>query len=72
MRAIRGVDDMIALLVEKLDKMGILDDTFIFFTSDHGYKLGQWRLGCSKEGGYSIGGSFQTEFMSQNLNHKTQ
>ena len=49
-RSVRGVDDMIELLVARLDEMGILDDTYIFFTSDHGYKLGEWRLGCSKQG----------------------
>ena len=51
-RSIKGVDDMIALVIDKLDKLGILDNTFVFFTSDHGYKLGEWRVGCSKQHPY--------------------
>jgi len=51
-RAISGVDDMIGLVYDALEKHGILDDTYIFFSSDHGYKLGEWRLGCSKEHPY--------------------
>ena len=64
MRAVRGVDDMIELLVERLDKMGILDDTYVFFTSDHGYKLGEWRLGCSKQGQ-----KFNMEILSECILH---
>jgi N-acetylglucosamine-6-sulfatase len=48
-RAIQGVDDMIALVVARLEALGVLDDTYIFFSSDHGYKLGEWRVGCSKQ-----------------------
>jgi N-acetylglucosamine-6-sulfatase len=51
-RAIVGVDDMIGLLVAELEKLQILDSTYIFVTSDHGYKLGEWRMGCSKEHPY--------------------
>jgi arylsulfatase A-like enzyme len=35
-RAIQGVDDMIALVVERLETLGVLDNTYIFFSSDHG------------------------------------
>ena len=48
-RAIQGVDDMIELVVNRLEALGVLDDTYIFFSSDHGYKLGEWRVGCSKQ-----------------------
>jgi N-acetylglucosamine-6-sulfatase len=48
-RAISGVDDMVGLLHDHLETLGVLDNTYIFLTSDHGYKLGEWRLGCSKE-----------------------
>jgi len=51
-RAIVGVDDMIGLVHEELETLGVLDNTFIFFTSDHGYKLGEWRIGCSKQHPY--------------------
>merc|ERR1712048_1382259 len=43
-RSLVGVDDMLGLLVEELTNLRILDNTYIFYTSDHGYKLGQWRL----------------------------
>jgi len=48
-RAIKGVDIMISLIIDRLQQLGVLENTFIFFTSDHGYKLGEWRLGCSKQ-----------------------
>ena len=51
-RAITGVDDMIEILVDRLTSLGILDNTYIFFSSDHGYKLGEWRVGCSKQHPY--------------------
>lgn len=51
-RAISGVDDMVGLLVARLAALGVLNNTYIFFISDHGYKLGEWRLGCSKEHPY--------------------
>jgi len=51
-RSLVGVDDMVGLVHAELLSLGILDNTYIFYTSDHGYKLGQWRLGCSKEHPY--------------------
>lgn len=51
-RSLVGVDDMVGLVHDELLSLGILDNTYIFFTSDHGYKLGQWRLGCSKQHPY--------------------
>ncbi len=51
-RAIQGVDDMIELVVNELEALGVLDNTYIFFSSDHGYKLGEWRVGCSKQHPY--------------------
>ncbi|KAH8050726.1 sulfuric ester hydrolase [Aureococcus anophagefferens] len=35
-------------LYHKLEAMGVLDDTYIVYTSDHGYKFGQWRQTTSK------------------------
>eukprot|EP00316_Scyphosphaera_apsteinii_P023593 CAMPEP_0119331290 /NCGR_PEP_ID=MMETSP1333-20130426/80277_1 /TAXON_ID=418940 /ORGANISM="Scyphosphaera apsteinii, Strain RCC1455" /LENGTH=595 /DNA_ID=CAMNT_0007340855 /DNA_START=21 /DNA_END=1808 /DNA_ORIENTATION=- len=51
-RAIAGVDDMIGLIIEQLERWGALNSTYMLLTSDHGYKLGEWRLGCSKEHPY--------------------
>jgi arylsulfatase A-like enzyme len=39
-----AVDQNIGRLLQHFEKAGDLDDTAIFFTSDHGYFLGEWRL----------------------------
>lgn len=44
LRAMLGVDDMVGALVSALARTGRLDDTYIFFTSDNGFHLGQHRL----------------------------
>jgi arylsulfatase A-like enzyme len=43
-----AVDDMIGNLVEALHKSGELDNTYIFFTSDQGFHMGEHRLGAGK------------------------
>ena len=43
-----SVDDLVFSLYHKLEAMGVLDDTYIVYTSDHGYKFGQWRQTTSK------------------------
>ena len=43
-----AVDDMIGNLVEALRKSGELDNTYIFFTSDQGFHMGEHRLGAGK------------------------
>jgi arylsulfatase A-like enzyme len=34
------VDDLIAQAVQTLTELGRMDDTYFFFTSDHGFQLG--------------------------------
>ena len=43
-----AVDDMIGDLVGALHDSGELDNTYIVFTSDNGFHLGQHRLGAGK------------------------
>jgi glucan phosphoethanolaminetransferase (alkaline phosphatase superfamily) len=37
-RSLLSVDDLIQAVVDKLEAGGVMDKTFIFYTSDHGYK----------------------------------
>jgi len=43
-RALQSVDEAVALLVAKLKADGVYDNTYIVFTSDHGYMLGEHRI----------------------------
>ncbi len=43
-----AVEDMLAHLIETLDKNGQLENTYIVFMSDNGYHLGQHRLEAGK------------------------
>lgn len=43
-RAVKSVDDLLGEILETLKACGIRRSTYIFFTSDNGYQLGQHRL----------------------------
>lgn len=43
-RAVKSVDDMVGRVLHVLDECDITDSTYILFTSDNGYQLGQHRL----------------------------
>lgn len=43
-----SIDDLVAGIVETLADMGVLDHTYIIFSSDHGYHLGQFRIPIEK------------------------
>lgn len=43
-RALRSVDDAVAATVRRLDRLGELASTYLVFTSDNGYALGEHRL----------------------------
>jgi N-acetylglucosamine-6-sulfatase len=47
-----AVDEMIGSLVDELEAAGELEDTYIFFTSDNGYHLGEHRLKRGKKTPY--------------------
>ena len=47
-----AVDEMVAALVAELDARGILDNTYIFFTTDNGFHLGEHRLPAGKSFAY--------------------
>ncbi len=48
LRSLQAVDEMIAGLVQALQSAGALDNTYLFFSSDNGFMLGQHRLGPGK------------------------
>jgi arylsulfatase A-like enzyme len=48
LQSMLAVDDMIGDLVGSLRESNELDETYIFFTSDNGFHLGQHRLGSGK------------------------
>jgi N-acetylglucosamine-6-sulfatase len=47
-----SVDDIISDVVHYLEKRQVMDKTYIIYSSDHGYKQGQWRIGTSKQHPY--------------------
>ena len=47
-----AVDELIEALISRLDNYGILDDTYIFYSTDNGYHIGQHRLQPSKQCAY--------------------
>ena len=47
-----SVDDIISSLFEMIDEIGITDDTYFIYTSDHGYQLGQLNLNWDKRNVY--------------------
>ncbi|CAG9983614.1 unnamed protein product [Clonostachys byssicola] len=52
LRALQAVDEMVHGLVEKLERSGQLENTYIFYTSDNGYHISQHGLHPGKECGY--------------------
>ncbi|CAK4032708.1 Arylsulfatase [Lecanosticta acicola] len=49
LRALQSVDEMVETLVQTLEAKGLMENTYIFYTSDNGYHVGQHRLPPGKE-----------------------
>lgn len=43
LRSLQSVDEMIETLINMLDDKGLLDNTYVFFTTDNGYHISQHR-----------------------------
>ena len=54
-RTLLSVDDMIEKVMKKLEALGVLDNTYVIFTSDHGYHLGTFSLMWDKRMPYDTG-----------------
>ncbi|KAL4972628.1 alkaline-phosphatase-like protein [Aspergillus desertorum] len=52
LRALQGVDELVDSIVTRLEASGQLDNTYIFYTSDNGYHIGQHRLPPGKACGF--------------------
>ncbi|QWF76642.1 sulfatase family protein [Amycolatopsis sp. CA-230715] len=48
-QAVQSVDRMIGALQDTLTKAGVADHTYLVFTSDNGYHMGEYRLGPGKQ-----------------------
>ncbi|KAF2098540.1 alkaline phosphatase-like protein, partial [Rhizodiscina lignyota] len=44
LRALKSVDDLIETIIQKLEARGLLNNTYIFYSVDNGYHIGQHRL----------------------------
>ncbi|KAK4186296.1 alkaline-phosphatase-like protein [Podospora australis] len=52
LRALQSVDELVASVVARLKEHGVLDNTYIFYTTDNGYHISQHRLNPGKECGF--------------------
>ncbi|KAG6833040.1 hypothetical protein H0H87_012051 [Tephrocybe sp. NHM501043] len=52
LRSLQGVDELVDSIVARLEKSGLLDNTYIIYTSDNGYHIGQHRLPPGKTCGF--------------------
>lgn len=53
LQTLLAVDDLVATLVAELEEAGVLESTYILFSSDNGYSLGEHRLMQEKGSAYS-------------------
>ncbi|OAL37280.1 hypothetical protein AYO20_03456 [Fonsecaea nubica] len=44
LQALQAVDEMIPPIIDRLTKYGLLDNTYVIYTSDNGYHMGNHRL----------------------------
>ena len=46
--ALRDLDDLLGVIINGFESLGVLQDTFVLFTSDNGYHLGEHKLPFGK------------------------
>lgn len=50
--SLQGVDDMVARIVEELEAARVLENTYVIYSSDNGFHLGEHRLPAGKDFAY--------------------
>ncbi|KAH7129004.1 alkaline-phosphatase-like protein [Dactylonectria macrodidyma] len=55
LQALQAVDEMVDRIVKELESLGIVENTYIIYTSDNGYHIGQYRLPPGKQCGFETG-----------------
>ena len=43
-----SVDDVIASVIGAVEKLGVADNTYFFYSSDHGFQLGEFNIPMDK------------------------
>jgi len=51
-QSLQAIDEMIAAVIAALEQAGILDRTYVFYTADNGFMLGQHRIASGKRHPY--------------------
>jgi arylsulfatase A-like enzyme len=52
LRALQAVDELVAGVIHRLKEYGVLNNTYIIYTTDNGYHISQHRLHPGKECGF--------------------
>jgi arylsulfatase A-like enzyme len=52
LQCLQSIDDMVETIVDALDQAGVLDDTYIVYSSDNGHHLGEHRMPAGKDTAY--------------------
>ena len=48
MQSLKGIDDMVGDIRGTIEELGLTEDTYVFFTSDNGYHMGNIRCGRAR------------------------
>ena len=51
-RALMSVDDVIAGVIGVCEELGVADNTYFFYSSDHGFQLGEFNIPMDKRQPY--------------------
>eukprot|EP00916_Digyalum_oweni_P013296 GHVL01021808.1.p1 GENE.GHVL01021808.1~~GHVL01021808.1.p1 ORF type:complete len:691 (+),score=88.59 GHVL01021808.1:416-2488(+) len=54
LRSLQGLDEMVEMVTTKMDELGLWENTYLMYTSDNGFHLGNHRLGEGKSTSYEV------------------